>query len=90
MLWRQMLADVYGCPVKTIASKESPALGVALLAAVGAGIYGSVAEACAAVIEYGDTRQPNKANTDEYAKFYALYKEIYPNLKTSFEKLGKL
>lgn len=90
VLWRQMLADVYGCPVKTIASKESPALGVALLAAVGAGIYDSVAHACTGVIEYGDAQQPNKSNVEEYAKFYALYKEIYPNLKTSFEKLGKL
>ncbi|NLX94451.1 MAG: xylulokinase [Clostridiales bacterium] len=89
-LWRQMLADVYGCSVKTIASKEGAALGVALLAAVGAGIYGSVAEACKAVIEYGDTQQPDESNVKEYAKFYALYKEIYPNLKTSFEKLGKL
>ena len=29
-LWRQMLADVYGCPVKTVVSKEGPALGVAI------------------------------------------------------------
>ena len=35
-LWRQMLADLYACPVKTAASKEGPALGVALLASVGA------------------------------------------------------
>ncbi|HZK39656.1 MAG TPA: xylulokinase [Clostridia bacterium] len=89
-LWRQMLADVYGCPVKTVASKESPALGVALLAAVGANIYGSVAEACAAVVEYGDAQQPDKSSVNEYAKFYSLYKEIYPALKTNFEKLGKL
>ena len=35
-LWRQMLADVYGCPVKTVVSKEGPALGAAILAGVGA------------------------------------------------------
>jgi hypothetical protein len=32
-LWRQMLADLYECPVKTTQNKEGPALGVALLAA---------------------------------------------------------
>lgn len=89
-LWRQMLADIYGCPVKTIASKEGPALGVALLAAVGAGIYESVPQACAQVIEYGSAQQPVAANTNEYAKFYDLYKGIYPSLKASFTKLGKL
>ena len=31
-LWRQMLADTYNCPVKTVKSKEGPALGVAILA----------------------------------------------------------
>lgn len=90
VLWRQMLADVYGCPVKTIASKEGPALGVALLAGVGAGIYASVPQACAQVIEYGSAQQPDAVNTEQYSKYYELYKEIYPNLKASFEKLGKL
>jgi len=89
-LWRQMLADIYGCPVKTIASKEGPALGVALLAAVGAGLYESVPQACSQVIKYGSSQPPIEANTKEYAKYYSLYKEIYPNLKASFAKLGTL
>ena len=38
-LWRQMLADTYNCPVKTVQSKEGPALGVAILAGVGVGLY---------------------------------------------------
>ena len=45
-VWRQMLADMYGCTVKTVAAKEGPALGVAILAGVGAGIYESVEAAC--------------------------------------------
>lgn len=28
-VWRQMLADLYGCPVATASSKESAALGAA-------------------------------------------------------------
>ena len=36
--WRQMLADVYGCPIQTAkAALEGPALGVAILAGVGTG-----------------------------------------------------
>lgn len=30
-IWRQMLADLYGCPVKTVSQSEGPALGVAIL-----------------------------------------------------------
>ncbi len=90
VLWRHMLADIYGCSVKTIASKEGPALGVALLAGVGAGIYESVPQACAQVIKYGSSQTPDEANAKDYAKYYDLYKDVYPALKSSFAKLGKL
>lgn len=89
-LWRSMLADLYNCPVKTVASKEGPALGVALLATVGAGIYSSVPEACKAVIKTDKTQEPIENNVPEYEKYYQLYREIYPALKASFKKLGTL
>lgn len=89
-LWRSMLADLYNCPVKTVVSKEGPALGVALLATVGAGIYSSVPEACKAVIKTDKTQEPISENVPEYEKYYQLYREIYPALKASFKKLGTL
>ncbi|MBO6141645.1 MAG: xylulokinase [Ruminococcus sp.] len=89
-LWRSMLADLYNCPVKTASSKEGPALGVALLASVGAGIYSSVPEACKAVVAVDKTQQPDPAKVPEYEKFYRLYTEIYPALKEQFRKLGTL
>ena len=89
-LWRSMLADLYNCPVKTVASKEGPALGVALLATVGAGIYSSVPEACKAVIKTDKTQDPIEENVPEYEKYYQLYREIYPALKASYKKLGSL
>ena len=49
-LWRQMQADVFGQNVVTINAEEGPAYGVALLAAVGAGAFKNVEEACAATI----------------------------------------
>ena len=89
-LWRSMLADLYNCPVKTASSKEGPALGVALLASVGAGIYSSVPEACKAVVAVDKTQQPDPAKVPEYEKFYKLYTEIYPALKEQFRRLGTL
>ena len=89
-LWRSMLADLYNCPVKTVASKEGPALGVALLASVGAGIYSSVPEACKAVIKTDKTQEPVAENVPEYEKFYQIYTEVYPALKEQFKKLAVL
>lgn len=64
-LWRSMLADLYGCPVKTASSKEGPALGAALLAAVGAGIYASVPEACKAAVKTDKIQNPISENTEK-------------------------
>lgn len=89
-LWRSMLADLYNCPVKTAASKEGPALGVALLASVGAGIYSSVPEACRAVVKTDKIQEPIIENVGEYEKYYRLYTEIYPALKAQYKKLAAL
>jgi len=89
-LWRQMLADVYGCPVKTVVSKEGPALGVAILASVGTGIYKSVQEACKEVIKTNPAQNPIAANSAEYEKFYKMYTALYPALKESYSKLASL
>lgn len=89
-LWRQMLADLYACPVKTASSKEGPALGVALLAAVGTGIYSSVPEACRQVVKTDKIQEPIAENIKPYEDTYRLYTEIYPALKESFKKLASL
>lgn len=87
-LWRQMLADVFNCPVKTVASKEGPALGVAILAGVGTGIYKSVEEGCRAVIKTNPAQNPIAENAVQYEKFYKLYTQLYPALKDSYKNLS--
>lgn len=88
-LWRQMLADLYECEVKTVASKEGPALGVAILAAVGAGLYKSVEEACDAAVKTDKTCAPIAENSREYKKFYDIYNSLYNDLKDDFKALAK-
>ena len=88
--WRQMLADVYGCPVHTVNAKEGPALGVALLAGVGVGAYSSIEEACAAVIRPDKTCDFDAAHHEQYQKMYGLYGTLYPAMKESFAALGQM
>jgi len=88
--WRQILADLYGCPVKTIASEQGPALGAAILAGVGAGVYSSVAEGCKAAVRVGQTQLPVAENSAAYEPYYQLYRSLYPALRDSFHTLARL
>ena len=89
-LWCKMLADVYGIPVTTIESDEGPALGVAILAMVGAGLYPTVKEACDTIVKAKETVLPDEKNTVRYAKFYDIYKGLYTQLKNDYKALAEL
>lgn len=89
-LWRQMLADTYNCAVRTVASKEGPALGVAILAGVGAGLYPSVQEGCRRVIRLNAPQEPIKENVPKYEAFYRMYTKLYPALKDCYKELAAL
>ncbi len=88
-LWRQMLADLYECDVKTTASNEGAALGAAILASVGAGIYDCVETASEKSMTVDKISSPNRENTAAYAKFYAIYNSLYTHLKDDFAALAK-
>jgi xylulokinase len=89
-LWRQMLSDIYGCPVTTVKSQEGPALGVAILAMVGAGVYPSVEAACEAVIKSDVVQYPDFEAHKKYERNYTLYRSLYPTLKETFSALAEL
>lgn len=88
-LWRKMLSDIYGCPIFTTTSKEGPALGVAILAMVGAGVYKTVPEACKAVIKTDSKQNSDETLHEKYMKYYDVYRSLYPVLKTSYKNLLK-
>ncbi len=89
-LWRQMQADVFGTNITTINSSEGPALGAALLAGVGAGMYKNVTEACEAAIEVKSIQQPDIAAHEKYMKNYKIFKSLYHSLKKDFKELSTL
>ena len=88
--WRQMMADLYHCEVTTIDSQEGPALGAAILAAVGAGLYPSVEVACDAIITTNPPQQPDATASAAYEPYYRLYADLYPALKEQFSALATL
>ncbi|MEG0766922.1 MAG: xylulokinase [Clostridia bacterium] len=89
-LWREMLADIYGCDIMTLRNQEGPALGVAILAGVGTGIYRSVPEACDALLTAHAVQSPNMQRQARYAPYYQCYRALYPALREEFVRLATL
>ncbi len=89
-LWLQILADVINQPHVTLHVDEGPAFGAALLAGVGTGTFATVAEACDATIRPVGKTTPNAQNVSDYAKYYALYRTLYPALQAAFGEAARL
>jgi xylulokinase len=89
-LWRQIQADIYGSDVHTLNSTEGPAFGVALLAQVGTGGFSTVPEACDATIRAVDSTSVDPKAKAFYDRAYAVYRQLYLDLKGSFKTIGKL
>ena len=89
-LWRQIQSDITGYAHVTINIDEGPALGVALLAGVGTGVYNSVAEACKAVIQVREAAEPSQENHAVYEKYHKVYSSLYAHLKGDFATVAEL
>ena len=84
-LWCKMIANILNLKVDKIESEEGPALGAAMLAAVGCGVYGSVEEIAEKMVKVVDTIEPDPSIAAKYDEKYAQFKQIYPALKPVFD-----
>ena len=74
-LWSQILADVTGYRVKIPKITEATALGAAMAAGVGCGVYKNLVEAARELVVWDKTYEPNLDN-----------KKIYDEIKIKFQK----
>jgi xylulokinase len=86
-LWNQIKADVLGRPVHVPRTAVGAPLGDVIVAAAGVGLYASVEEAVAQMVERGTEFLPHAAAAATYDALYALYLGLYPALKPSFHAL---
>ena len=85
-LWCQMIADIVGIPLVISGEQEATSLGAAMLAAVGAGVFTTVAEAGKSMSSRGRRFEPRREASEIYAPVYARYKDVYPALQESFRQ----
>jgi xylulokinase len=87
-LWRQIQADVFGQSVATINAEEGPAYGVALLAAVGAGAFQDVEEACRATIRVVKQTPPKAQAKKYHDEAFPIYQALYRSLRGDFKRIA--
>ena len=83
-LWKKIIANVMNIKVEVIESEEGPALGAAMLAAVGCGDYPDVDTATMQFVKTVDTVEPEKELVEKYEERYQKFKNIYPAVKNLF------
>ncbi len=87
-LWKKIIANVLNIKVDIIESEEGPALGGAMLAAVGCGEYSSVEEITQKMVKIVDTIEPDAAIAERYEARYHQFAKIYPTVKALFPELS--
>lgn len=85
-LWKKIIANVMNMKVDVIESEEGPALGGAMLAAVGCGEYPDVETIAAKVVKVIDTVEPDAELVAKYEERYQKFSKIYPTVKELFAK----
>jgi xylulokinase len=88
--WRQLQADVFGKRVTAMAADEGPAFGVALLAAVGAGYFKNITEACQVTVQMSETSKPILKARRYHDRAFPLFQQFYRATREEMHALGEL
>ena len=76
-LWPQILADVLGVDVKVPLVKESTALGAAICAGVGVGLFSNIQDTAEKLVKWEQTFKPDENDHAKYVRIYKRWREIY-------------
>jgi sugar (pentulose or hexulose) kinase len=87
----QIAADMFNLPASRMATSEIAALGAAMDAAVGIGIYKTFEEAVAAMVRKGKTFHPNPQNHLIYTRlFNEAYKKSFLALEPIYRRIARI
>ncbi len=84
-LWKQILADMFEVEIEEINTNQGGALGAAILGAVAAGHFNTVAEGCDAMIKVVNTVKPNPKKAAYYQEKYQRFVKLYDALKEWYQ-----
>jgi xylulokinase len=88
--WMQIIADVTGRRVETIANpQEAGAVGTALTAAIGLGLYPDF-QALKKVVRVEREFEPQACNAEIYNFLYRTYRRIYSSLRDLYREVNEV
>jgi len=79
--WPQIIADVLGRPVAIVNGSCAGAVGAAVLAAIGAGIFADERDACRRMAFEQCVLMPDKETREAYDRIFGRFKAKYPDVK---------
>jgi xylulokinase len=88
-LWMQIAADIVNLPVQVVAGEAASALGVAYVAAMGAGMFTDWSD-ITRFISQGPIYHPQSVVVPRYRKGFTLYRELYTRLQSYLPELSQL
>ena len=77
-LWPQIVADVLGVQVRVPEVKESTALGAAMYAGIGAGLYDDLGEVVGRLVRFERTYTPDPVDWAAYDEHFERWSKLYP------------
>jgi sugar (pentulose or hexulose) kinase len=83
----QMQSDVSGLPIALTEVGDAVVLGGAILAATGAGLFPSVADAAGAMVHQTHTIEPNPDVHKHYQFFVDAYIDTYPAMRPLIHRM---
>lgn len=88
LLWPQIFADVLGVPVTVAVSRETGALGAAIAAGTGVGLFQDFTDGANAMVRTDRHYKPNSALAAHYGRRYALYKDMTEAMTPLWRRLS--
>ena len=85
-LWRQIMADLLGIPLRTVSDVDS-SLGSAMLAGVAAGVFADHRDAAARCVRIQDEIAPDPEGVAYYERGFGLYRQIQAALAPIYHQL---
>lgn len=86
----KLKAALFGRPVLCVEQKDSSALGAAILAMVGSGVFPSAGEGAKAMVTYETVAEPDAKLQKRLLQRYALYQKLYEQVRTPFADFSKI
>jgi xylulokinase len=89
-LWCQIMADVLQTPVVRLEVEEQSAVGAAILAGLGAGVYPKADAACATFVRYRAPLEPQHEASAVYQQLFDLFCSAHLRAESDFAILNRL